>query len=33
MADISQIHKALVEDYRGSFELASGKLLTQPQQT
>ena len=30
MADLSQIHQALVEDYRESFVLAAGQLLAQP---
>jgi hypothetical protein len=30
MADLSQIHQALVEDYRESFVIAAGQLLAQP---
>ena len=30
MADLSQIHQALVEDYHESFVLAAGQLLAQP---
>jgi len=30
MPDLAEIHQALVEDYRESFELAAGKLLAQP---
>ena len=30
MPDLADIHQALVEDYRESFEIAAGKLLAQP---
>ena len=33
MPDLADIHQALVEDYRESFEFAAGKLLAQPSWT
>ena len=33
MPDLADIHQALVEDYRESFEIAAGKLLAQPSWT
>jgi hypothetical protein len=33
MADLAQIHQALVEDYHESFQVAAGKLLAQPSWT
>ena len=30
LADLSQIHQALVEDYREAFVIAAGQLLAQP---
>ena len=33
MPDLADIHKALVDDYRESFEIAVAKLLAQPSWT
>ncbi|WP_094510573.1 hypothetical protein [Synechococcus sp. MW101C3] len=33
MPDLGDIHQALVEDNRGSFEIAAGQLLAQPSWT